>query len=84
MKNRMYELPSYDRKSFYGKAFVIEKNGVIYLRSYNTIVAKIEKGVFIRVWGGYSATTMRHVNSFLIHHGCRKISKKEWEAMEVA
>ena len=41
-----YELkPINNRKSFYGKAEVIEKdNGDIELRSYNTIVARIKNG----------------------------------------
>ena len=65
---KIYELePTYGRKSFYGKAKVIEKdNGETVLLSYNTEVCKItESGEFIRLWGGYSATTMRHVNSFV-------------------
>ena len=62
-----YELPCHDsRKSFYGKALVIHADGGTFLQSYNTIVCKIDKnGNFVRLWDGYSATTMRHVNSFL-------------------
>ena len=54
-------------KSYYGKARVIEKdNGEKVLMSYDTEVCKITKsGEFVRLWEGYSATTMRHVNSFL-------------------
>lgn len=54
-------------KSFYGKARVIKKdNGETVLLSYDTEVCKITKsGEFVRWWGGYSVTTMRHVNSFL-------------------
>ena len=46
---RTYKLPCYDRKSFYGKAIVIEEDNVAYLKSYNTIVAKIVDGVFSRL-----------------------------------
>lgn len=66
---RIYELTpgGYDRaKSFYGKAKVIEKDGETLLQSYDTIVCKIDKsGEFVRMWEGYSATTMRHINAFI-------------------
>ena len=54
-------------KSYYGKARVIEQdNGVKVLLSYDTEVCMITRsGEFVRLWGGYSRTTMRHVNSFL-------------------
>lgn len=65
---RIYELTpgGYDRaKSFYGKAKVIEKDGETLLQSYDTTVCKIDKsGEFVRMWEGYSATTMRHINAF--------------------
>lgn len=71
---KIYDLPvmGYDRaKSFYGKANVIEKdNGEKVLQSYNTEVCKIgSNGEFVRLWDGYSVTTMRHVNSFLSFFG---------------
>ena len=66
---RIYELTpgGYDRaKSFYGKAKVIEMNGETLLQSYDTTVCKIDKsGEFVRMWSGYSATTMRHINAFI-------------------
>lgn len=66
---RIYELTpgGYDRaKSFYGKAKVIEKDGETLLQSYDTTVCKIDKsGEFVRMWEGYSATTMRHINAFI-------------------
>ena len=72
---KIYDLPvmGYDRaKSFYGKAKVIEKdNGEKVLQSYNTEVCKISSnGEFVRLWDGYSVTTMRHVNSFLSFSVC--------------
>ena len=59
--------PTDSPKSFYGKAIIIEKdNGETVLQSYETEVCKIKSnGEFVRLWGGYSATTMRHVNSFV-------------------
>ena len=67
---KIFDLPvcGSDRaKSFYGKAKVIEtENGEKVLQSYNTEVCKIScNGEFVRMWEGYSTTTMRHVNSFL-------------------
>lgn len=79
-----YELPCYDdRKSFYRKAIVIEEDNTTYLKSYDTIVAKIKNGVFSRLWDDYSLTTMRHINSFRYHFNMKKISKKEWMELEV-
>lgn len=56
------------RKSFYGKAAEYEDiDGNYWLRSYNTIVAKIIDGeLFVR--GEYSYTTNRHVYSFAYKH----------------
>lgn len=66
-ETKCYELiPCTRQKSFYGKAKVIEKNGSKLLQSYNTIVCGIDNnGHFSRYWAGESATTMKHVNSFL-------------------
>ena len=64
-----YELQArYDaRKSFYGKAHVIDhENGVLELQSYDTIVARIENGKVVKNdIGVYSTTTNRHIREFL-------------------
>lgn len=71
-------------KSFYGKAEVILDGNTAYLRSYNTIVCSIDKsGKVNRYWGGYSATTMRHVNEFLRQYGIPDGGKKYWDSLEV-
>lgn len=82
---REYELkPIYDRKSFYGKATVIEyDNGDIELQSYSTIVARIRDGKFERLWSGYSATTIRHINSFLRTFGISGGGKAWWTSLEI-
>ena len=82
---KIYELiPMDGRKSFYGKAKVIEKDGETLLQSYDTIVCKIDKnGEFIRMWKGYSATTMRHVNGFLDLVGIAGGGKTWWNAQTV-
>lgn len=82
---KVFELiPTNGRKSFYGKASVTEKdNGDIELRSYNTIVARIRNGNFERLWDGYSATTMNHINSFIDAYGISGGGKAWWTSLEV-
>ena len=85
---KIFELPCYDtRKSFYGKAHVLEdSNGNAYLQSYDTIVCFIDPaGRFHRLWDGYSATTQRHINSFMYEYGISpsKRGKTAWDKMEV-
>jgi len=85
---KIYELSpmGYERaKSFYGKAKVIEKdNGEMVLQSYNTEVCKITSGgEFVRLWSGYSVTTMRHINSFLQLVGIAGGGKAWWDAQKI-
>lgn len=87
--------PIYDcRKSFYGKAKVIydRDNDYIILRSYDTDVCRIENYAhgwkFRRLWNGYSATTMRHVNEFLWQYTPYKYAmnhggKSWWDSLKV-
>ena len=81
----IYEIqPHNGRKSFYGKARVEELNGVKTLISYQTEVCRIDSaGHFIKLWNGYSVTTMNHVNAFRAMNGLDTINKKTWEEMEV-
>lgn len=84
-KSRIYDLPCLDsQKSFYGKAKVIEKpDGEKVLQSYNTEVCKITAaGRFVRLWSGESATTMRHVNSFLQFFGIAGGGLNWWREQE--
>lgn len=86
-KMKVYELrPVDNRKSFYGKAKVIEKdNGEKVLQSYNTEVCKITSGgEFVRLWDDYSATTMRHVNAFLSLFGIAGGGKAWWDAQTIS
>lgn len=82
---KVFELkPINNRKSFYGKALVIEKdNGEIELQSYNTIVAKIANGEFKRLWSGYSQTTMNHINAFIHTYGIVGGGKSWWDSLEI-
>lgn len=85
---RKYELKAMHdgRKSFYGKATVMEyRTGEKILRSYDTDVARITAdGSFLRTWTGWSATTARHVNEFRVQNGFTSLSKKEWERLPVS
>lgn len=80
--NKIFELKPIDnRKSFYGKAIVIEHNSnFVELKSYETIVARIVNGKFERLWNDYSPTTMRHINAFNAHYGIDGHGKKWWDA----
>lgn len=82
---KIFELkPINGRKSFYGKALAIEhEDGTIELRSYDTIVARIRNGKFERLWNGYSATTMNHINSFIDTFGINGGGKAWWIGLEV-
>ena len=62
-------------------ANAIELDGV--LVSYDTPVCAVRGGEFVRLWPGYSATTMRHVNMFRAEHCMPSITKSQWEKMEV-
>ena len=58
--------PNDSHKSFYGKARVYHADdGHRFLMSYQTVVAYIDPaGGFHRTWGGWSATTGRHLRAF--------------------
>ena len=63
----IYELAArFDsRKSFYGKAHIIElDNGIKQLQSYSTIVGEIRDGKYYQLWDGKSQTTTRHIKEF--------------------
>lgn len=85
---KIFDLPvcSSDRvKSFYGKAKIIETdNGEMILQSYNTEVCKITSGgEFVRLWSGYSATTMRQRNGFLRFVGIAGGGKTWWNDQKI-
>ena len=66
-KMKKYELtPTDGRKSFYGKAVVeVAPDGSETLYSYNTpIIKRTAAGELVKLWGGWSATTGRHIAAF--------------------
>lgn len=67
MENNLFELSArYDsRKSFYGKAQVLENGNHLTLFSYGTKVAEMDNGKYISLgYEGYSQTTNRHIREF--------------------
>ena len=63
---RIYELlPRFDaRKSFYGKAHIVDhENGIFELQSYDTIVSRCVNGK-VEELGKFSNTTTRHQKEF--------------------
>lgn len=68
----------------YKRAKVRKLNdGTKELYSYKTKVAILTKGGnFIKLWDGYSLTTLKHVNIFRIDNGLKEINKKEWNELE--
>ena len=78
------ELSKEFQKVFYRKAALIENKGRVFLQSYDTVVACIDKGKLFKLWDGYSATTARHINAFCYSFGVKPVSKKEWENMPLS
>lgn len=64
--NQFELTPCTSQKSFYGKAKVYTlSNGWKVLQSYWAFVAGIDpQGNVYRFWGGWSATTGKHIRSF--------------------
>lgn len=64
------------RASWYGKCAVETYAGGQVLRSYNTLVlARSNDGTLVRLWGGWSATTGRHIRAWA------GLNKAEWNAL---
>ena len=71
---------------YYGKAHILTfADGTKALKSYETTVCMITPaGDFIRLWGGYSNTTKRHINDFRRLFDLPALNKAEWCALPVA
>ena len=84
---KMFELiPDNGRKSFYGKAKVIDnENGTVSLLSYSTIVCSIDTKTrqFFRHWTGHSMTTTAHINSFRSLYGYKPLTSAQWKNLPV-
>ena len=62
------------------RAITIETDNDVYLQSYDTLILKRNKktGRVTKLWNDYTATTMKHINTFLGTNMC----KKEWLAYQ--
>lgn len=56
---------------------------LVKIYSYQTLVAIVKNGKLTRCWEGYSPTTIKHINQILEEMYLPKITKKEWEKLEV-
>ena len=76
----IYELSAINdcRASFYKKAMVEVNNDTKTLTSYSTKVAEIV-GNTCKVFGTYSATTLRHIKEFLLQNGFNADTKAQIE-----
>ena len=63
-------IPIDGRKSFGGKCFVQEQDGIATLYSYNTLIATITNGVYKLIYDKpISMTTNRHIKAFKAFYG---------------
>lgn len=76
---KTFELtPINGRRSFNGKAKVVETEGVCRLLSYDTHVATYDSRTNkMKVFGYYSATTLTHINAFLSYFGFDTCTKQQ-------
>lgn len=82
-KDLRKEKNSFTLDGFNNRAVVIKTEDGWILRSYYTEVAEMYQGKFIRLWDGYSNTTLKHINAFRNYLGLPGLSKREWIEMEV-
>ena len=75
-------------KGFNGKAVIIEDkrpgHESYILQSYKTDVCMIKNGNFVKLWEGYSSTTLKHINIFRAWAGLPALSKYDWIMLETA
>ena len=65
------------KKSFYGKAIVIEEDGLKKLYSYNTLIMIKKDDRYYKVWDRWTSTTGKHIKAF------SGLNKKEYMVLEV-
>lgn len=87
MVNKIEIRPSDGRKSFGHKAFMVQHDEYWAVISYGrevALVRKTEEGMveLIRIWMGYTITSMRHINAAMSMLGAsQKITKRQWESI---
>ena len=85
MVNKIEIRPADGRKSFGKKAFMVQYDEYWAVISYGqevALVRKTEEGMveLVRIWMGYSHTTLRHINSAMSMLGAsHRLCKKDWK-----
>ena len=68
------------------RALTIETENEVYLQSYDTLILKVDKvnRKIYKLWDGYSNTTKKHINTFMVDYtgAVNTFSKKEWLEFE--
>lgn len=61
------------------RAVTIDDGERIYLQSYDTLILSVNTftGEVVKMWDGYTVTTLKHINTFLAGFGL-KFNKKSW------
>ena len=62
------------------RAVTIDDGEKIFLQSYDTLILSVDTftGEIVKMWDGYSVTTLKHINTFLAGFGLQ-FNKKTWE-----
>lgn len=71
----------YALEGFGGRAIIKPDNdGNLILQSYYTDVCRynLKSDKFVKTWGGFSVTTLKHINIFRAFLGMNILSKREW------
>ena len=83
-KNTKKALNAFSLEGFGGRALIIPTDSGYILQSYYTKVAEIRDGEFLKLWSGFSVTTLKHINLFRRFANMNTLSKREWIELEVA
>ena len=74
----------YHCTSWYSSVYRLEKGGYDVCISYKTAIAlKTPKGEFVRLWSGYSKTSMGHLNYWCSKVGMPQFTGKLWMKLKV-
>lgn len=71
----------YSLEGFGGRAIIKPDNdGNLILQSYYTDVCRydLKSDKFVKTWGGFSVTTLKHINIFRRFLGLETLSKRAW------
>lgn len=73
----------FELKGFGNRAVIIPTEHGFVLQSYYTEVCEVlSNGEFVKLWSGYSNTTLKHINAFRHYFGMVALSKRDWIELE--